>query len=112
VAALGEKRSCSRCHAAAHQSKTRESATACTSCHPNILDRPLMAQAASAAEQGWADSYWEAMHTLCIGCHQKRPRNKAGSAAHDSTQCAHCHRQAQGTLLPQGAPFVSAKGGN
>ena len=75
---------CQNCHRDPNEPRTRESARACTECHgPGGVWRMVPDGATVELEDGIAPSYSEAMHTLCLSCHNDVDEELA--------RCSHCH---------------------
>jgi hypothetical protein len=87
--ALGGERSCIECHAAGAV-KTRAASTPCHSCHRvDVALSPINGRHSDLPE-GVAVGYRDAMHGLCIDCHERAEREgkvKAGTI----TLCRSCH---------------------
>lgn len=80
----GGKLSCVRCHAEGQQ-RTAESAVACTECHKNMIP----ASATIQITQYETPAYVDAMHGVCVDCHQERSTEKEKWA--DLALCTKCH---------------------
>jgi Ni/Fe-hydrogenase subunit HybB-like protein len=80
----GARLSCTECH---RRGEVRSAATAkaCEECHKNLQP----AGAVIAVKRYRAPSYTEAMHRLCIGCHQSPIHEGQPELA----RCACCHRE-------------------
>jgi Ni/Fe-hydrogenase subunit HybB-like protein len=85
VATLGDKWSCTRCHEA-QKPKTGDTAEACSGCHREDM----------GIEPSWvhrydymARSYTDAMHGLCVSCHQRQDEKRATRTG----ECTFCHDQ-------------------
>jgi Class III cytochrome C family len=104
VARLGGNAGCARCHADAGGPKTRASATPCDHCHAQMLlansrvPRPKVLG-------GWAASYVDAMHRLCITCHAERHTQEPGTHPANFAECRNCHRDAAGTPVRKLEPY-------
>ncbi|MEW6359399.1 MAG: cytochrome c3 family protein [Planctomycetota bacterium] len=78
---LGGIKSCVECHP---QDKAKERAKPCKECH---------AEMRSYEGDFVARSYEAAMHSLCIGCHKEKDRERNVQMM---TKCEFCHREMQG----------------
>ncbi|GAB4503821.1 MAG: hypothetical protein Fur0043_08130 [Anaerolineales bacterium] len=77
---LGGNKSCSECHTGEHTAAT---ATACQTCHEKMIPGPQ-----EESFNFYAPGYKEAMHGLCISCHQKQAVQLEKP---ELAQCANCH---------------------
>jgi len=84
----GANISCNECHTAA-ETRSAESAKECTDCHKKLSPQ----LAAIQIEKYAAPSYTDAMHGLCISCHQKKVETLPNKP--NLTRCTACH---QGTV--------------
>jgi Ni/Fe-hydrogenase subunit HybB-like protein len=101
--ALGGNDGCAECHTDASVAKTRATSTACMECH-----------AADAAEgriveapwERWrpAASYVDAMHDLCVTCHELEVRRADVSAPEGLQECRACHDADRGPMLDELRP--------
>jgi len=89
VLALDGSQGCPECHAPG-QMKTRAAATACAECHTDLAPAGGVLPAASDRWQA-APAYADAMHGLCVGCHERAV--EAAAAEHDPhmARCDFCH---------------------
>jgi hypothetical protein len=79
-----ENRSCNRCHPA-NYAKTHDNAIACLECHTDDMN---MDKESDKLGYMFADSYMDAMHKNCIGCHEKQQ----ATLDKDISSCATCHQ--------------------
>jgi len=85
---LGANLECGECHRGGEERRA-ESAKECSECHKDLLP----AGATIKVEQYYAPSYTDAMHSLCVGCHEKK-----AVEIPDKPQlalCTTCHRNGQ-----------------
>lgn len=104
VRKLGGNDGCVECHAEGQEAKTAETATPCSDCHEvetGIRD-PIIA----VPDDRWAaaSSYVDAMHGLCISCHQRKLDQSPAEHPGEMDQCRHCHDTDNATRLQQLAP--------
>jgi Zn finger protein HypA/HybF involved in hydrogenase expression len=80
---------CARCHANEPGRKTRHSAKACQECHVDMIVKDARIRAPEQGLTGFAVSYLDAMHGLCVACHKEvaERQNKPNHA-----RCDTCHR--------------------
>jgi Ni/Fe-hydrogenase subunit HybB-like protein len=105
VAKLGGNAGCTRCHAGADVPKTRASATACGHCHAQMLLSNSRVPRPNVFD-GWATSYVDAMHRLCITCHAERHKLEPGKHPANFAECRNCHRDAVGTPVRKLEPYA------
>ena len=105
VAKLGGNAGCTRCHAGADVSKTRASATACDHCHAQMLLSNSRVPRPKVFD-GWATSYVDVMHRLCITCHAERHKLEPGKHPANFAECRNCHRDAVGTPVRKLEPYA------
>ncbi|MGK7313518.1 MAG: NrfD/PsrC family molybdoenzyme membrane anchor subunit [Candidatus Longimicrobiales bacterium M2_2A_002] len=88
-AALGGAASCVECHAGAAV-KSYAAATACSDCHE--ADR-APAPIVDPPADHWADAvgYMEALHGLCVECHERALAGSPDAYPADLAECATCH---------------------
>jgi Zn finger protein HypA/HybF involved in hydrogenase expression len=88
-AKLGDKDSCAKCHDLAVP-KAGETATDCSSCHSENMG--MAAMSGGGKLDVMAPGYQDAMHELCVDCHQKQEE----TAGHENlANCDTCHIQVQ-----------------
>lgn len=92
VTKLGGSAGCVRCHATAAQVKTRQTSTACTECHPEVKGSHQMIPSSARGRQGFVVGYMDAMHGLCVRCHEDKVKEEPSRFAADFVRCTHCHR--------------------
>jgi len=88
--ALGGESSCAKCHAAEAAVKSYATATACAECHRNEATALRVIGPPTETWQG-APSYMDAMHHLCITCHQRELASSPGRHPVDLDRCHTCH---------------------
>lgn len=88
--ALGGESSCAQCHPAEAAVKSYATATACAECH---RDQATAMRVIGAPAETWrgAPSYVDAMHGLCITCHQRELATSPGRHPADIDRCHTCH---------------------
>jgi hypothetical protein len=111
VVAGGGRASCAGCHLAPGDPKTRAASKSCDACHPPVASARTRVRPASADAAGLAASYQEAMHGLCIACHEEHERT-AGVPEPHLSRCATCHRPELDRLrpTPEISPLTVASG--
>jgi len=94
----GEDGACAWCHKpGVSEPKTRATAAPCLSCHDRMFSAGSRVESPVTEGKNWdgfADSYKDAMHDLCISCHAEKARKtgrKAAGRDHGLTRCDACH---------------------
>jgi len=107
VGELGGNHACERCHDAA-QPKSRSTAASCESvgCHAAETSQQARIQKTGNFPPGMAPGYREALHGLCIHCHQSHEAEQAVAEPYLS-RCAWCH-EAKASEPVEGGPGESA----
>jgi Ni/Fe-hydrogenase subunit HybB-like protein len=96
---VGGNAGCVECHADDPARKTRETAVACRTCHEEMLVKGSRIAAPEEGLTGFAPGYMEAMHGLCIDCHEEVAQKE--DRPHHA-RCDTCHR-------PEIEPVETAK---
>jgi len=87
VQRLGGNQGCSQCHTDPGGIKCRKTATDCAVCHTGMAVKKSMIQPKGGL-RGLAPGYRDAMHRLCIGCHESATGKAAGP---NMARCDTCH---------------------
>jgi Ni/Fe-hydrogenase subunit HybB-like protein len=111
-AALGGDAGCAECHVEG-EPKTMASATACSECHEASGSEVIEAPA-----DRWAPAagYMDAMHGLCVTCHEQAVAESPNEHPEGLAECSTCHdpdlREQRDRLAPrkQGEPGAVAVG--
>jgi Ni/Fe-hydrogenase subunit HybB-like protein len=106
VANLDGNDGCTRCHTDFSRAKSREMTTACLDCHMGMMTAGSMVQPSEEGMTGYATGYMDAMHGLCITCHQEKVKNEPATHGTDFSECANCHRDVDGSRLRQIEPYA------
>ena len=90
VTALGGNPGCAKCHPAEAAVKSYATTTTCVECHRS---QPAANPIIAPPSEVWqaAPSYMDAMHELCIKCHQRQLAESQGRYPADLDQCRNCH---------------------
>lgn len=107
IAALGENEGCTKCHKNPDEIKTRQTAAACSECHSKMTVAGSTIEPPREGIQGFAVGYMDAMHNLCIKCHEKNAKDNQEKYGANFAQCATCHRDIDAAHLQRIAPYVS-----
>jgi Ni/Fe-hydrogenase subunit HybB-like protein len=108
IAKLDGNRGCPRCHTRASGAKTRETATACDACHSDMIVAGSRVPAPAHGTTGRASSYMDAMHGLCVPCHEEKVRDEPKEYPENFAECDGCHSDFDGGQLRQMPPYVAA----
>jgi Ni/Fe-hydrogenase subunit HybB-like protein len=86
---VGGNAGCVQCHADEPARKNRQTAKACQACHEDMIVKGSRIPVPEQGVTGFAPGYMDAMHGLCVGCHEDvaKDRNKPHHA-----RCDACHR--------------------
>jgi hypothetical protein len=94
---------CSQCHQDSAAPRTRQTATNCLSCHQRMLVVDSRVEVAPERFTGVAPGYMDAMHGLCVDCHQEPQPERAELQPHLG-RCAACHGSVEEEHLQMLAP--------
>ncbi len=109
--ALGGNAGCAQCHGPDAPVKSYESSTACMECHSADV---LASSVIAAPHDRWraASSYTDAMHGLCVTCHEREAKENPDRYASYLAECRNCHdpdlRGRLQSLEPAKSPPVPA----
>jgi hypothetical protein len=101
---LGGNEGCAQCHSDGGEVKSYETTTECSECHQNEIAGAAFIEAPPAR---WGDAvgYMDAMHTLCVECHEREAMIAPARNPENLNQCMTCHnvdwREDVERLLPQ-----------
>lgn len=89
-AATGGNDGCAECHPVEARVKSYDTATPCAACHEA---EPLARRIIPPAAERWgpAAGYMDAMHGLCVTCHEEELADASGEHPEDLARCATCH---------------------
>jgi len=85
---LGGNQACIRCHEAGQPHSAGASNT-CNDCHEGMREAETGVEISEGTRENYAVGYREAMHGLCIHCHEERAPTVDREDLH---RCATCHR--------------------
>ena len=104
VRQLGGDAGCARCHPDAGVAKTRATATPCRTCHQTM--QAAGSRVRPERQDGMAAGYLDAMHGLCIDCHEERMTLEPDRHPPDFARCRNCHRDASDGTIRRLAPYA------
>jgi Ni/Fe-hydrogenase subunit HybB-like protein len=103
---LGSNAACVVCHAADPLRKSRATALACWQCHGDMVVSGSILPTTSGKLRGFAPGYREALHGLCMSCHERLSREEPEKYGPEFARCDVCHREFQDTDHRRLAPYV------
>ncbi len=108
VEALGGKASCAQCHGSAEPIKVAPPSKKCSDCH----QKDFMAQnpVVKKFDSKWAPSYKDAMHKMCIPCHEEKAKDPKVNQP-NLGRCGACHNGGSATEKSYAAEFPPTAGG-
>ncbi len=105
IAKLGGNDGCTVCHPAQIARKSRDTALACWQCHGDMVVQGSIVPTTERKLVGIAPGYADAMHGLCIRCHEQLAREQP-QKYENFDRCDVCHREFQDTDHRRMAPYV------
>ncbi|MFC1791502.1 NrfD/PsrC family molybdoenzyme membrane anchor subunit [Gemmatimonadota bacterium] len=87
---LGGNQGCVECHTGESEVKSYETITECSECHRNeIASRAFV----EPPPNRWGDAvgYMDAMHTLCVECHEREVLTSQPETPENLNRCMTCH---------------------
>lgn len=103
---LGGNAGCAVCHERNPGHKSRETSLACWECHGDMVVAGSIVPTTEAGLVGYAPGYMEAMHGLCIRCHERLSEDQPKKYGTEFGRCDVCHREFQDTDHRRLAPYV------
>jgi Ni/Fe-hydrogenase subunit HybB-like protein len=105
VARIGGNEACTECHREPEAVKSRASARACADCHSESSVPDPIIRVAPEDKTGLAVGYMDAMHELCLRCHERQVQREPDSFHRSFAECAHCHRDFDLSILQELEPY-------
>jgi len=87
---LGGNQGCVECHTGETSVKSYETITECSDCHRNDIAQRAFVEA-PPARWGEAVGYMDAMHGLCVECHEREARLAPDQRPENLDRCMTCH---------------------
>ncbi len=104
---LDGNQSCVACHRDSTEVKDRDTASACADCHSDrVVENSLVSPPADGMH-GMATGYMDAMHKLCISCHEHQVKQDPDNYPASFAQCANCHRDIDAARLHEMKPYMT-----
>jgi len=91
VEETGGNKHCTKCHKDLSQLKIRENTTPCLECHKNMVSPGSRIEATSPVMRTEAVGYMDAMHVLCIKCHEEEQKTLP-EPNENLSRCTTCHQ--------------------
>jgi hypothetical protein len=91
MAELGGNSGCVECHKDPAIPKVRENATDCLECHKGMRPEGSRVSVTDPSKRYQASGYMDAMHGLCITCHEEMQLTLA-EPNENFARCTNCHR--------------------
>ena len=91
IRALPGEAGCRECHGTDAAARTLQSATACTACHQDTV--PVANAIIAEPHERWyaAAGYLDAMHGLCVACHERALKDDPVGHPGELADCRTCH---------------------
>jgi Ni/Fe-hydrogenase subunit HybB-like protein len=106
IAKLGRNASCTVCHPENEPIKSRATSLACWQCHGDMVVAGAIVPPATGGLKGFAPGYMDAMHGLCIRCHEQKAQEDPQRYGPAFGRCDACHREFEDLDHRQMAPYV------
>jgi Ni/Fe-hydrogenase subunit HybB-like protein len=106
VDSLGGNAACTVCHERDWARKSRETALACWECHGGMIVPGSIIEPPEEGLVGYAPGYEQAMHGLCVKCHEQLAQEKPEIYGAAFGRCDVCHRFSGEAQYRMMAPYV------
>ena len=103
---LGGTTGCARCHEDSKPAKSRYTAALCSECHTEMKAAHPLVHSSERGQLGFVPSYMDAMHGLCVRCHENKAREEPSALPPTFTRCTHCHTGFDGAELERIGPYT------
>ncbi len=97
---------CDDCHREPSRIKSRDTALGCAECHEDMTVADSLVAPSKDGMEGIAVGYMDAMHGLCISCHQRKLKESPLQYPPDFAECANCHRDSDAISFQRMKPYV------
>lgn len=101
----GGNKGCSKCHTDSKLEKNRQTSVACLECHKSMRVRESLVET-DENWKGFAAGYMQAMHGLCLRCHEKKEKEASKKFRTGISNCQTCHRENALKLLASAEPLL------
>ena len=93
---LNGNEGCIKCHTDPNVPKSRDSVTGCNSCHIDMIQENALISVSTNTHYNYAGGYKDAMHGLCINCHESKKKIKNKPRL---DECGTCHKELPQNIL-------------
>jgi len=104
---LGGNDGCADCHQDPRDIKSRDTARACAECHEDMVVADSLVNQPAGGMSGFAVGYMDAMHGLCMGCHEQTVEASPLEYGPGFAECANCHGDVDAIRLDRMRPYPS-----
>ena len=108
VVAEGGNKGCIKCHTNPNQEKNRDTSVPCSECHQSMKASESFIST-DANWKGVASGYMQAMHGLCLTCHEQKERENGKLRRTGQSGCRTCHKEEGAVLYALTKPRLSIK---
>ena len=105
VERLGGNASCTECHEDGDGAKSRDGARACGDCHQDMLAEGSIVAPRAGGIAGYAVGYADAVHGLCVACHERELAQRPGELPESLADCGTCHGRDDVARLRRLGPY-------
>jgi len=87
----GGNKGCLKCHTDPTKAKNRETSLQCSECHKEMK----VSDSFITTEDNWkgkASGYMQAMHGLCLKCHEENEKARGVRLRMGISNCSTCHK--------------------
>lgn len=103
---LGGNDGCAECHQNPTEAKIRNTTLGCAECHEDMMVAGSLVNPPKDGMKGLAVGYMNAMHDLCVSCHEQKVKEDHQRYGPHFADCANCHQDIDGTRFHQMKPYV------
>jgi hypothetical protein len=108
MAAEGGNEGCRKCHTDTDVEKNRETSVSCSSCHQKMKVSESFVPVATNWT-GIAPGYMQAMHGLCLNCHEQKEKEAGKVRRTGISGCTTCHKEDGSKLYALTKPQLSGR---
>jgi Ni/Fe-hydrogenase subunit HybB-like protein len=106
---LGGNPACRRCHLDSNAVKNRRTSMSCSECHKGMQAVGSRVEPPAGGMKGHAAGYMDAMHKLCIGCHEEKAKKEPEKVGKDMADCNRCHMGVDASQFRLMSPYRRAR---
>jgi Ni/Fe-hydrogenase subunit HybB-like protein len=108
MAAEGGNEGCRKCHTDTDVEKNRQTSVSCSSCHQEMKVSESFVPVATNWT-GIAPGYMQAMHGLCLNCHEQKEKEAGKVRRTGISGCTTCHKEDGSKLYALTKPQLSGR---